>query len=126
MLLPAVSAQTEMIEVVRITEAMHSPLSDDLTGEDTALWEADQVREALALIAELPPGERYRCFVPGWGIRAHGDKELLFEIAFCFHCQGARLRGPGVPPEEQGIQSFDPESIPGRALLALFRTTVPS
>ncbi|MEW2618683.1 hypothetical protein [Streptomyces sp. NPDC048106] len=65
MLLPAVSTQTELIEVIRITAAMRNPFSDALAGEDTALWEAEQVREVLVLITELPEGERQRCFVPG-------------------------------------------------------------
>ncbi|MEU8718502.1 hypothetical protein [Streptomyces sp. NPDC048663] len=123
MLLPAVSTQTELIEVIRITAAMRNPLSDALAGEDTALWEAEQVREVLALITELPEGERQRCFLPGWGIRAHSASALLFEVAFCFRCNGARLWGPAVPGEQQGIQSFDPYSTPGRSLLARFRAT---
>jgi hypothetical protein len=125
MLLPAAAAQTELIEVVRIP-ATSDPWSGELVGEGTALWEADQVQESLALIAELPEGERQRCFFPGWGIRAHSESELLFEIEFCFRCEGARLRGPLVPAEQQGIQTFAPDSAPGRALLALFQSTDPS
>ncbi|MGW4882944.1 hypothetical protein ACWEPI_41110 [Streptomyces sp. NPDC004262] len=123
MLLPAVSTQTELIEVIRITAAMRNPFSDALAGEDTALWETEQVREVLELITELPEGERQRCFLPGWGIRAHSASALLFEVAFCFQCNGARLWGPAVPGEHHGIQSFDPDSTPGRSLLARFRAT---
>jgi len=126
MLLPATSAQTEVIEVVRITPALRNPSSDPLAGEDTALWVEGQVEQALALIAELPGGELYRCFAPGWGIRGHSDTDVLFEIAFCFRCHGARLGGPGVPAEQQGIHTFDADSAPALALLALFRTTDPS
>ncbi|WP_433890496.1 hypothetical protein [Streptomyces sp. CA-111067] len=126
MLLPTAAVQTELIDVVRITETMSSPWADALAGEDTALWEADQVQQALLLVAELPEGELQRCFFPGWGIRARKASESLFEIAFCFRCQGARLWGPVVPADQQGIHSFDPDSAPGRALLALFQSTDPS
>jgi hypothetical protein len=125
MLLPAASAQTELIEVVRITLAMRDPFSDALAGEDVALWASDEVQQTPALIIDLPEGEKRRCFSPGWGIRAHGPTALLFEIAFCFSCNGARLWGPEVPAEHESIHAFDADSPSGRALLTRFRAAEP-
>ena len=124
MLLPDVASQVSLIEVVRITgraPVYASERSEAVVGEDLAIWGAEQVRQVLNLVTDLPAGEQYRCFTPGYGIRAHSSAELLFEIAFCFRCHGALLAGPGVPSGLRGIQSFDPDSPAGRELLDRLR-----
>ncbi|MEU8589038.1 hypothetical protein AB0C59_18850 [Streptomyces sp. NPDC048664] len=121
MLLPDAAARTEFLEVIRITSAMGDPFARSLAGEEAGLWVADEARQVLDRIAGLPDGGLQRCFVPGWGVRAHDDTDLLFEIAFCFRCHGARLWGPAVPAELAGIQAFDARTEAGRALLDLFR-----
>ncbi|WP_345357435.1 hypothetical protein [Actinoallomurus liliacearum] len=124
MLLPLTRNKAELIEVVRITDPARHLMSDELTGDTVAIWEGDDVPEALALVAELPGSEPYRCFLPGWGIRAHGSTGLLFEIAFCFRCHGARLWGPDLPPEQRG-QTFDGGSPTALELLRRFRSCLP-
>jgi hypothetical protein len=101
-LLPLTHLKTELIEVVHITDPMRHLRSDDLIGDEVALWERDQARQALSLIADLPGSELYRCFIPGWGIRAHSTIDLLFEIAFGFRCHGARIWGPDIPRRTAG------------------------
>lgn len=114
--------KTELIEVVRISDHQ---VRNGMAGEVVAAWEADQARQALALVADLPGSELYRCFSPGWGIRAHSPTDLLFEVAFCFRCHGAELWGPSVPAERQGIQDFDPDSPAALELLERFRACQP-
>ncbi|TJZ95207.1 hypothetical protein [Actinacidiphila oryziradicis] len=121
MLLPLAHDKTELIEVVRITDPMRHLSAEDLVGDDIAIWEAAQAQQVLALVNDLPGSEVYRCFTPGWGIRAHGATDLLFQLAFCFRCHGARLWGPAVPAEQEGIHSFDPDSPPARELLQRLR-----
>lgn len=125
MLLPLTHPKTELIKVVRITDPMRHLTSADLAGDEVALWEGQQARQALSLIAQLPGSERYRCFIPGWGIRAHGSTDLLFEIAFCFRCHGARVWGRGVP-NEQRSQTFDADGPAGLELLRRFRACTPN
>ncbi|CAM5228646.1 hypothetical protein SSPIM334S_04453 [Streptomyces spiroverticillatus] len=120
-MLPRAQEKTELIEVVRITDPMGQSTAESLTGREVALWEAEQVTDALALIGSLPDGEVYRCFLPGWGIRAHSATGLLFQIAFCFRCHGARLFGPGVSGGMSRIHGFDADSGPALELLQLFR-----
>ncbi|MER6914573.1 hypothetical protein ABT354_23110 [Streptomyces sp. NPDC000594] len=121
MMLPPVQERAELIEVVRITDPGRQLGAADLTGDEVAIWEADRARDALTLIGSLPDSELHRCFIPGWGIRAHGATDLLFRIAFCFQCHAARLWGPGVPTDMAGTHSFDPDSPPARELLRRFR-----
>ncbi|MEV7124146.1 hypothetical protein [Kitasatospora griseola] len=121
MLLPSAHARTELIEVVRITDPMRHHSSEDLVGEDVAIWETAQADQVLTLVKDLPGSELHRCFIPGWGIRAHSATDLLFQVAFCFRCHGARLWGPSVPAAQAGIHSFDPDSPPARELLERFR-----
>ncbi|MEU8953425.1 hypothetical protein AB0C93_03875 [Streptomyces sp. NPDC048518] len=121
MLLPRTRKRTELIEVVRITDPSRHIISEDLAGETAALWEGDEAQRALSLIADLPGSEMYRCFLPGWGIRAHDSAHQLFEIAFCFRCHGARTWGPDLPAEQEG-QTFDPESPAAVELLSWFRS----
>lgn len=123
MLLPAAGARAERMDVVRITSAMRNPYTDDLAGEEVEVSAADQVRRLLALIADLPGDDMRRCFNPGWGIRARTATARLFEIAFCFHCHGARLWGPEVPAEQQGFHPFDADSPSGQELLTRLRAT---
>jgi hypothetical protein len=120
-LLPPAHAKTELIEVVRITDPMRHLSSEDLAGEVVAIWETSQAEQVLTLIMDLPGSELHRCFVPGWGIRAHSATDLLFQVAFCFRCHGARLWGPSVPAAQSGLHSFDPDSPPACDLLERFR-----
>ncbi|MGW4599293.1 hypothetical protein ACWEOA_28975 [Streptomyces sp. NPDC004457] len=124
MLLPLSHGKTELIEVVRITDPVRHLSSDGLAGDAVAIWEGDLAQQALSLIADLPGSEPYRCFLPGWGIRAHSSTNQLFEIAFCFRCHGARIWGPGLPVEQQG-QTFDAGSPAGLELLHRFRSCLP-
>lgn len=124
MLLPLTHGTPELIEVVRITDPVRHLSSENLVGDTAAIWEGDQVQQALTLIADLPGSELYRCFLPGWGIRAHSSTDQLFEIAFCFRCHRARIWGPGLPAEQQG-QTFDAESPAARELLHRFRSCSP-
>ncbi|MEV5510215.1 hypothetical protein [Streptomyces orinoci] len=121
MLLPLAHEKAELIEVIRITDPARHLNSADLIGEHVAIWEGEQAQYALALINDLPGSEPYRCFLPGWGIRVHSATELLFQVAFCFRCHGARLWGPVVPVERTGIHDFDPDSAAARELLRRFR-----
>ncbi|MFE4425250.1 hypothetical protein [Streptomyces sp. NPDC056817] len=123
MLLPPTHSKVELIEVVRITDPARHLTSQDLAGDDVALWEGGQAHQVLALIADLPSSELHRCFLPGWGIRAHSSTGLLFEIAFCFRCHAARIWGPGLAVEHQG-DTFDPGSPAALQLLRRFRSCV--
>ncbi|MFI6407454.1 hypothetical protein [Streptomyces sp. NPDC050548] len=124
MLLPPTHGKTELIEVVRITDPARHLSSENLAGDTAAIWAGDQAQQALSLIADLPDGELYRCFLPGWGIRAHDSTDLLFEIAFCFRCHGARIWAPHLPAEQQA-QTFDAESPAARELLRRVRSCLP-
>ncbi|MFF9819226.1 hypothetical protein [Streptomyces sp. NPDC014006] len=124
MLLPPTHGKTEFIEVVRITDPARHITSEDLVGDTAAIWKGDQAQQALSLITDLPESELYRCFLPGWGIRAHSSTEQLFEIAFCFRCHGTRVWGPGLPAEQQG-RTFDAESPAALELLRRFRSCLP-
>ncbi|MFS4094202.1 hypothetical protein [Streptomyces sp. AF1A] len=124
MLLPLTHEKTERIEVVRITDPVRHLSSENLAGDTAAIWSGDQAQQALSLIADLPGSEQYRCFFPGWGIRAHSSTDQLFEIAFCFRCHGARVWGPEVPAEQRG-QTFDAKSPPALELLHRFRSCLP-
>ncbi|MFI5803124.1 hypothetical protein [Streptomyces sp. NPDC051561] len=121
MLLPSAHAQTELIEVVRITPDVNDPLPKTMTGEELAIWDAEEAREALALVKELPGSQPGPTFVPGWGLRVHGARGVLFEIAFSYDCHAARVWGPGMPHKQEGIYSFDPDSAPAVELLRRFR-----
>ncbi|MET9916759.1 hypothetical protein ACFV1C_08445 [Streptomyces sp. NPDC059605] len=121
MLLPITREKAELIEVVRIADPIRHFGSEDLTGDEVALWEAPRTDRILALIDDLPDSELHRCFSPGWGIRVHGADGLLLQLAFCFSCHGIRLWGPGVPDEQEGLHGFDPDSAPARELLQRFR-----
>ncbi|MER6953880.1 hypothetical protein [Streptomyces sp. NPDC000618] len=125
MRLPAAHEQGELLEVVRIADPTGPFTSRGLAGEAVEVWAGDEVREALALIRALPDSARYRCFVPGWGIRLYDatDPDPLFEIAFCFRCNGARVLGRDVPAELR-VQDFEAESAAGRELLRRFRACV--
>jgi hypothetical protein len=117
--LPEARSQAELIEVIQLDQR-----SDSDSGELVAIWSADQALSALGLIADLPAGEVSRCFFPGWAIRAHSDSSFLFSIAFCFECDGALLKGPTVPVDEQTIHGFEPDSHAARELLLRFRACV--
>ncbi|MCX4762302.1 hypothetical protein OG562_15220 [Streptomyces sp. NBC_01275] len=122
MLLPPGRERAELLEIVRISDAARPFGARGLVGDAVEVWAGDEVVQALALVGELPDGEKARCFVPGWGLRAYSgdDPDPLFEIAFCFRCNGARVRGPDVPAEQRS-QDFDGESPAARELLRRFR-----
>ncbi|MFF7676075.1 hypothetical protein [Actinacidiphila glaucinigra] len=94
------------------------PRPRTVPGDTIDVWVEDEARSVLGLVGEVPEGERARCFVPGYGLRAH---EVLFEVALCFRCEGALLLGPLVPAELRGIQAFDAGSAPGPELLRRFQ-----
>ncbi|WP_246259626.1 hypothetical protein [Streptomyces typhae] len=131
MLLPPTHEKTELIEVVRITDPARHLDSEDLAGDTAAIWEGERTQQALSLIADLPGSEQHRCFLPGWGIRAHDLTSQLFEIAFCFRCHGARTWAPDLPVAQQRhafdqqIQAFDAESPAALELLHRFRSCLP-
>ncbi|WP_310723334.1 hypothetical protein [Streptomyces sp. N2A] len=125
MLLPLSVAKSELIEVVRITDPARHLMSRDLKGDTVAIWAREQAQQALSLIHDLPGSEMYRCFLPGWGIRAHSSTHPLFEIAFCFRCHGARIWGPDLPATLQS-QTFDAESSAACELLRRFRACTPN
>ncbi|MFB9905086.1 hypothetical protein [Allokutzneria oryzae] len=118
MFLPAESERAELVEVIRLGG------SDD--GLLVAIWEADRARSALDLIASVPHEEIKRCFVPGWTIRAHGAAGPLFEIEFCFRCDGAKLSGPVVAEDQRTIHGFDARSAQAQELLSRFRSEEPA
>ncbi|GAA4002337.1 hypothetical protein GCM10022247_23890 [Allokutzneria multivorans] len=115
MFLPEERERAALIEVVR--------LGDD---QLVAIWEGDSARSALDLIASVPYEEISRCFVPGWMIRAHDGAGPLFEIEFCFRCDGALLRGPVVPEDQRMIHGFAAQSAQAQELLARFRSEEPA
>ncbi|MEV5644132.1 hypothetical protein AB0L67_28890 [Streptomyces flaveolus] len=125
MILPPVHEQTELIEVVRISDPTRHIDAEDLVGDDVAIWKAPQAGDALTLISSVPDSTLRRCFFPGWGIRAHSATGLLFQIAFCFECHGARLWGPGVSAELDKIHGFDPDSPAALELLERMRGSTP-
>jgi hypothetical protein len=122
MLLPSAHEQTELVEIVRITPDANDPLPKTMAGEETALWEAAEAQEAFALIKALPGSQPGQTFLPGWGLRAHGPKGLLFEIAFSYDCHAARVWGPSVPHKQEGIYPFDPSSHEALELLRRLRS----
>jgi len=124
MLLPLTHGRTRLIEVIHITDPARHLSSEDLVGDTAAIWEGTQAQRALSLIGDLPGSELYRCFLPGWGIRAHDSTDQLFEIAFCFRCHLARVWGPDLPVE-QHRQTFDAESPAALELLRRFRSCLP-
>ncbi|MEU9913703.1 hypothetical protein [Streptomyces sp. NPDC051001] len=108
MLLPPGHEKTELIEVVRITDPIRHMSSPDLVGDEVAIWEAARVTETLKSVGALPDSPLMRCFFPGWGIRAHSASGLLFQVAFCFQCHGARLWGPTVPGDSTPFTASTP------------------
>ncbi|MGW6924254.1 hypothetical protein ACWGA9_23725 [Streptomyces sp. NPDC054950] len=126
MRLPLGHDRAELVEVVRIGDPARHLTSRDLAGDVVEVRAGEEVRQLLRLVGELPDSPKYRCFLPGWGIRAYDDTdpEPLFEIAFCFRCNGARLWGRDVT-QEQRHQDFEAESAAGRELLRRFRACAP-
>ncbi|MEU9073309.1 hypothetical protein ACFYUY_00445 [Kitasatospora sp. NPDC004745] len=124
MLLPTTADLIERLEVVRIDDPFGwYAWKDTVPGETIGWWE--DAREVLADVAALPMGTRMRCFTPGFALRAHTGRhpvfpeQVLFEIAFCFECQGVRLYGPAVTGD-LAYQTFDPGSARARELLRRF------
>jgi hypothetical protein len=127
MRLPGDAERAELLEVVRLSDSTRPFTSRGLAGDVVDVWVEDEAAQALALVAALPDSPRYRCFVPGWGLRLYDavDPEPFLEIAFCFRCNGARVQGRDVP-EDMRFQDFAGESPPGRELLHRFRACAPS
>jgi hypothetical protein len=119
MLLPDSVADATSVDVLRLptTRALR-PHAPEPEGELLAIWEGGAAQEALRLAAAVPPGELYRCFTPGYGIRAFRDREELFEVRFCFSCHGAQVRQHG---SRLPLQGFDADTPEAQALLARFR-----
>ncbi|WP_329188365.1 hypothetical protein [Actinacidiphila glaucinigra] len=120
MLLPVAAAPIGCVEAVSITADM-VPRPRTVPGDTIDVWVEDEARSVLHLLGEVPEGERARCFVPGYGLRAHSAHEVLFEVALCFRCEGAPLLGPLVPAELRGVQAFDAGSAPCREHLRRFQ-----
>ncbi|MYX32489.1 MULTISPECIES: hypothetical protein [unclassified Streptomyces] len=120
MLLPVAAAPIGCVEAVSITADM-VPRPRTVPGDTIDVWVEDEARSVLHLLGEVPEGERARCLVPGYGLRAHSAHEVLFEVALCFRCEGAPLLGPLVPAELRGVQAFDAGSAPCRELLRRFQ-----
>ncbi|MEV6353303.1 hypothetical protein [Streptomyces hydrogenans] len=119
-------AAAALIEVVRIS-AVPAERGVPYPGRTVAHWAGPEVADVLALIEDLPGGERHRCgFSPGWSIRVYEDSLdlALFEAAFCFRCHEVRMHGAAVPPA-MATQFFDADTPPAQALLALFRAATP-
>lgn len=93
MLLPAAAAPIGCIEAVSITAGM-VPRPRTVPGDTIDVWVEDEARSVLGLLGEVPEGERARCFVPGYGLRAHTAHEVLFEVALCFRCKGSTAARP--------------------------------
>ncbi|MDI3417166.1 hypothetical protein [Streptomyces luteolus] len=123
MLLPLAYEKTELLEVVRIGDPAGALRWDRLVGEDVAIWGGEQARQALTRVGELPGGDNHRCFLPGWGLRAHSGVGLLFEVALCFRCHSARTWADGLSAELR-FQGFDAESPVARELLDRLRDCV--
>lgn len=112
------------LDVVRLAPHPGHPWGPVVGGTSVAVWVGAEAADALALIGALPPGERARCFVPAWGLRAH-DAELnhLYDVVPCFRCNLALLTGPAVPPHLDRGHAFDGRSAPAEALLSRLRAT---
>ncbi|MFF4429989.1 GNAT family N-acetyltransferase [Streptomyces sp. NPDC001513] len=110
------------LEVVRLDPRQFHPWGPISGGTPVALWTGPEADESLALLEALPPGDRARCFVPTWGLRAH-DAELnhLYDVIPCFSCNLALLTGPAVPEHLDRGHAFDRESPAAKELLARFR-----
>lgn len=120
MLLPATFPQVQRLECVRIDDPTGSHQWTEVPGTVTGTWLGDEAQEVLGLVADLPPGEIMRCFMPGYGIRAHGAGQLLFEVAFCFQCHNALILQP-APHERRDMVGFGADSQRAQDLLALFK-----
>ncbi|MEV7446919.1 GNAT family protein [Streptomyces sp. NPDC091204] len=117
-----IPAGAAALEVVRLDSRRGHPWGPVSGGTPVALWTGPEATEALALLEALPPGERARCFVPTWGLRAH-DAELnhLYDVIPCFSCNLALLTGPAVPEHLDRGHAFDRESPAAKTLLSRLR-----
>ncbi|NBE56882.1 hypothetical protein [Streptomyces boluensis] len=120
--LPSTHEKTELLEVVRLDPGGDALRWEGLVGETVAIWDGGEVQRGLELVLGLKAGDLYRCFTPGWGIRAHDRVGVLFEVAFCFRCHGARVWAPeAAVPREHRLQGFDADGAEAVELLRLFR-----
>ncbi|GHI88259.1 GNAT family N-acetyltransferase [Streptomyces xanthophaeus] len=117
-----IPAGAAAFEVVRLDPRQGHPYGPISGGASVALWTGAQATETLALLEALPPGERARCFVPTWGLRAHdAELEHLYDVIPCFSCNIVLLTGPAVPEHLDRGHGFDGESEAAKALLARLR-----
>ncbi|WP_093169205.1 hypothetical protein [Sinosporangium album] len=121
MFLPPSFAQTLRLECIRIDDYSNSHRWVSVPGKIVGTWCGSEATEVIDLVAGLQPSEMTRCFLPGYGIRAHGADHLLFEIAFCFQCHNALLLVPG-PKGQRDLVGFNAESQCAQELLNRFRT----
>lgn len=117
MKLPPSADTAHHVVVIRIEDSDDSHRWTTIPGETIATLDGDRATELLDLVAKLPNGQLARCFIPGYGIRVHGADEPLFEIAFCFQCDGALVLQPG----NSALVGFKAKSRTARALLAQFQ-----
>jgi hypothetical protein len=110
-------SQADRIDVVAVELDDRLPRWTSVPGPVIATWTGDRVGEVLRLVEALPADEQMRCFLPRYGTRVFAGDTVLAEVAFCFRCHNAMAYEPAP-----GHFTFDPESPPARALLALFRT----
>ncbi|WP_327318578.1 hypothetical protein [Streptomyces sp. NBC_01235] len=120
MLLPSTSPQTRRLECVRIEDPTGSHEWTGVPGTTTRTWLDKEALEILDLVTDLPTGDVMRCFMPGYGIRAHNADQLLFEIAFCFQCHNALILQP-APHKRRDLVGFKADSRLAQHLLALFK-----
>ncbi|ATY14728.1 hypothetical protein CU254_33185 [Amycolatopsis sp. AA4] len=120
--LPSAANQIRRFEGLRITDIETQDWAS-VPGEVLGEWDGEDAAAVAELLAELPDGELMRCFLPRYGIRAHGSAGVLFEIAFCFRCHGALTLLPGRG--EQDLIAFDAGSAPAQRLLEKFKALDP-
>ncbi|WP_326687205.1 MULTISPECIES: hypothetical protein [unclassified Streptomyces] len=120
MLLPPTSVQARRLECVRIEDPLGSLQWTGVPGTTIGTWLDKEALEVLDLVADLPTGNVMRCFMPGYGIRAHDAGQLLFELAFCFQCHNALILQP-APHKQRDLVGFNADSQRAQDLLALFK-----
>lgn len=121
--LPSSADQIRRFECLRITD-IETRDWVSIPGEVLGVWDGEDAAATAELISDLPDGELMRCFLPRYGVRAHGAEGVLFELAFCFRCNGVLTLLPGRAEHE--LDPFDAESAPARRLLEKFKAIDPN
>ncbi len=91
-------------------------------GEELGVWEGEEARVVLDLVASFPTGEPFRCFNPAYAIDAYSADDPLFTLEFCYGCCWVGVEQVG---ERQNLVAFDPASAPARELLDRFKAFTP-